>query len=141
MQKEFIQDQSKKMQQTESTLGASNTSGRFCSAPLNPLPSLRSPKHPSSRRACPPSPNGGFSPPNPSSQLVIGYHWLAFLNQVIEQSKHTVDLVPNSLGILRIKSAMSQKINIIKLGNSVRHSFQNIAHLLRLNKLTFLVSY
>ena len=40
---------------------------------------------------------GGFAPHtpdafgiNPPSQLVIAYHWLAFLNQVLKQSKHRV---------------------------------------------------
>ena len=34
---------------------------------------------------------------NPPSQLVIGYHWLAFLNQVLEQSNS--QCLQNSLDI------------------------------------------
>ena len=44
---------------------------------------------------------------NPPSQLFIGYHWLAFLNQVRNHSK-TVVQVSNSLGILSTYSAISQ---------------------------------
>ena len=35
---------------------------------------------------------------NPGSQLVIGYHWLEFLNQVLTQSKHTFTVGKFSCG-------------------------------------------
>ena len=49
---------------------------------------------------------------NPPSQLVIGYDWLAFLNQVRKNLQ-----VPNSLRMLSTKSTISQKLKIAKLSN------------------------
>jgi len=46
---------------------------------------------------------------NPPSQLVIGYHWLAFLNQVRKNF-----LVSSSLQMLITKSTISQKLKIAK---------------------------
>ena len=58
----------------------------------------------------PQAPNGfGL---NPTSQLVIGYHYLAFLNQVLKQSQVITSPVPNSLRMLNKKSTISQKLKI-----------------------------
>ena len=61
-----------------------------------------------------PTPPPGFPSPSPEyfriespSHLVIGYHCLAFLNQVLK--------VHNSLGILSTKSTISQKLKIVKI--------------------------
>ena len=48
---------------------------------------------------------------NLPSQLVIGYHWLAFLNKVCRVADAVVK-VPNSLRILSTKLTISQKLKI-----------------------------
>ena len=63
---------------------------------------------------------------NPPSQLDIGYHWLAFLNQVRKESQTAVVKVPNSLKMLSRK--LSQKIKIAKTGKLFLHKFQHSAH-------------
>ena len=63
---------------------------------------------------------------NSASQLDIGYHWLAFLNQVRKESQTAVVKVPNSLKMLSRK--LSQKIKIAKTGKLFLHKFQHSAH-------------
>ena len=70
---------------------------RQCSGPLHPT------------LEAPPSRLRMLLNLNPSSQLVIGYHWLAFLNQV---RKHL--WVPTSLQVLSTRSIVSQKLKIVK---------------------------
>ena len=63
-----------------------------------------------------------------AKKMLVGYHWLAFLNQVRKESKTQSSKVPNSLRILSTKSIKSQKLNVWKL---ILHiTFQNIIHLL-----------
>ena len=64
---------------------------------------------------------------NPSGQLVIGYHWLAFLNQIHH---------PSSLRMLNTKSTISQKLKIAqKKTKQLKNSFQNIAYLLAVKNI------
>ena len=72
---------------------------------------------------------------NPYSKLVIGYHWLEFLNQAHKQSEDTVVWVHNSLGILSTRSTISQGLNISEIGKLIFHSFQNIAQLFGQQKI------
>ena len=64
------------------------------------------PKPPVRRRLHPQAPDCfGL---NPSSQLVIGYHWFSFLNQVRKESQ-TQSLILNLLRILSTNLTISQK--------------------------------
>ena len=77
-----------------------------------------------------PPPGHGYFWIETHNQLVIGYHWLAFLNQV----RKNLIKVPSSLEMLNTKTTISKKLKIEQKRTHELEHFQNITYLLGLGK-------